>query len=159
MKRLLALAVFLVAGAVAAGVAFADHGRGHGGKHHGAGKVVYVIEHATTDAVTNNDGRATDSVGDILTFTNDVFDRSNSHKVGSDQGYCVRMVVGESWECVWTTLLPGGQLTVEGPFYDTHDSVLAITGGTGAYANVRGSMELRSRAGGTEFAFIFHLIG
>src|SRR4051794_5459600 len=35
MKRLLALAVFLVAGAVAAGVAFADHGRGHGGKHHG----------------------------------------------------------------------------------------------------------------------------
>jgi allene oxide cyclase len=160
MKRLLALAVFLVAGAVAAGVAFADHGRGHGGKHHGAGKVVYVIEHATTDAVTNNDGRTgTDSVGDILTFTNDVFDKSNSHKVGSDQGYCVRMVVGESWECVWTTLLPGGQLTVEGPFYDTHDSVLAITGGTGAYANVRGSMELRSRAGGTEFAFIFHLIG
>ena len=158
MKRLLALAVFLVAGAVAAGVAFADHGRGHGGKH-GGGKVVYVIEHATTDVVTNNDGRATDSVGDILTFTNDVFDKPNSHKVGSDQGYCVRMIVGESWECVWTTLLPRGQITVEGPFYDTHDSVLAITGGTGAYANARGSMELRSRAGGTEFAFIFHLIG
>lgn len=159
MKRVVALAVFLVAGAVAAGVAFADHGRGHGGKHHGGGKVVYVIEHATTDAVTNNDGRATDSVGDILTFTNDVFDKSNSHKVGGDQGYCVRMVVGESWECVWTTSLPRGQITVEGPFYDTHDSVLAITGGTGAYANARGSMELRSRAGGTEFAFIFHLIG
>jgi allene oxide cyclase len=159
MKRLVALVVFLVAGAVAAGVAFADHGRGHGGKHYGGGKVVYVIEHATNDAVTNNDGRATDSVGDILTFANEVFDKSNSHKVGSDQGYCVRMVVGESWECVWTTLLPRGQITVEGPFYDTRDSVLAITGGTGAYANARGSMELKSRAGGTEFAFIFHLIG
>jgi hypothetical protein len=159
MKRLLLVAVFLVAGAVAAGVAFADHGRGHGGKHRGGGKVVYVIEHATTDAVTNNDGRATDSVGDILTFTNDVFDKKNASKVGSDQGYCVRMVVGQSWECNWTTLLPRGQITVEGPFYDTHDSVLAITGGTGAYANARGQMELRSRAGGTEFAFIFHLIG
>jgi hypothetical protein len=159
MKRLVALAVFLVAGAVAAGVAFADHGgRGHGSRHHG-GKVVYVIEHATTDAVTNNDGRATDSVGDILTFTNEVFDKQNSHKVGSDQGYCVRMVVGQSWECVLTTLLPRGQITVEGPFYDTRDSVLAITGGTGAYANARGQMELKSRAGGTEFAFIFHLIG
>lgn len=158
MKRLVALAVVVAAGAVAAGVAFADHGgRGHGGRHHG--KVVYVIEHATTDAVTNNDGRASDSVGDILTFTNDVFDRSNAHKVGSDQGYCVRMIVGQSWECVWTTLLSRGQLTVEGPFYDTHDSVLAITGGTGAYANARGWMELKSRAGGTEFAFIFHLIG
>jgi allene oxide cyclase len=42
------------------------------------------------------------------------------------------MVVGESWECIWTTLLPRGQITVEGPFYDTRDSVLAITGGTGA---------------------------
>ena len=158
MKRLVALAVFLVAGAVAAGVAFAGHGGGgHGGKHHG--KTVYVIEHATTDAVSNNDGRATDSVGDILTFANEVFDKQNAHKVGSDQGYCVRMVVGESWECNWTTLLPRGQITVEGPFYDTHDSVLAITGGTGAYANARGSMELKSRAGGTEFAFIFHLIG
>ena len=158
MKRLVALAVLIVAGAVAASVALADRGGpGHGGRHHG--KVVYVIEHATTDAVTNNDGRATDSVGDILTFTNDVFDKTNSHKVGSDQGYCVRMVVGQSWECVWTTLLRRGQITVEGPFYDTHDSVLAITGGTGAYANARGSMELKSRAGGTEFAFIFHLIG
>jgi allene oxide cyclase len=157
MKRLVALAVFLVAGAVAAGVAFAGHGGGHGGKPHG--KTVYVIEHATNDAVTNNDGRATDSVGDILTFSNEVFDKKNAQKVGTDQGYCVRMVVGESWECVWTTLLPRGQITVEGPFYDTRDSVLAITGGTGAYANARGSMELKSRAGGTEFAFIFHLIG
>jgi len=157
MKRLVALAVFLVAGAVAAGVAFAGHGGGHGGKHHG--KAVYVIEHATNDAVTNNDGRVTDSVGDILTFSNEVFDKKNAQKVGTDQGYCVRMVVGESWECVWTTLLPRGQITVEGPFYDTRDSVLAITGGTGAYANARGQMELKSRAGGTEFAFIFHLIG
>ena len=97
MKRLVAVAVLIVAGAVAASVALADRGGpGHGGRHHG--KVVYVIEHATTDAVTNNDGRAADSVGDILTFTNDVFDKTNAHKVGSDQGYCVRMVVGQSWE-------------------------------------------------------------
>ena len=30
-------------------------------------------------------------------------------------------------------VLKGGQLTVEGPFYDTHNSVLSITGGTGGY--------------------------
>jgi allene oxide cyclase len=160
MKGALTLVVLVVAGAVAAGVAFAargDHSGGHGHGHHG--KVIHVIEHATTDAVTNHADGAADSVGDVLTFTNDVFDRSNAQKVGNDQGYCVRMIVGESWECVWTTFLPRGQLTVEGPFYDTSDSVLAVTGGTGAYANARGSMELRSRAGGTEFDFIFHLIG
>jgi hypothetical protein len=158
MKRVLALLVLIVAGAVAAGVALADRGgEGHGKGHHG--KVIHVIEHATTDAVTNQGDGAGDAVGDVLTFTNDVFDKTNSSKVGSDQGYCVRMSVGESWECVWTTILSRGQLTVEGPFYDTSDSVLAITGGTGKYANARGSMELKSRAGGTEFDFIFHLIG
>jgi allene oxide cyclase len=158
MKRVLALLVLVVAGAVAAGVALADRGGGgHGNGHHG--KVLHVIEHATTDAVTNQGDGAGDVVGDILTFTNEVFDKTDTSKVGSDQGYCVRMTVGESWECVWTTILGRGQLTVEGPFYDTRDSVLAITGGTGKYANARGSMELKSRAGGTEFDFTFHLIG
>jgi allene oxide cyclase len=158
MKRVLALLILVVAGAVAAGVALADRGGGgHGNGHHG--KVLHVIEHATTDAVTNQGDGAGDVVGDILTFTNEVFDKTDTSKVGSDQGYCVRMTVGESWECVWTTILSRGQLTVEGPFYDTRDSVLAITGGTGKYANARGSMELKSRAGGTEFDFIFHLIG
>jgi hypothetical protein len=158
MKRVLVLVVLVVAVGVAAGVALAARaGHGHGHGHHG--KVVRVIEHATTDAVTNHADGAADSVGDVLTFTNEVFDKENAQKVGSDQGYCVRMIVGESWECVWTTFLPRGQITVEGPFYDTKDSVLAITGGTGAYANARGSVELRSRTGGTEFEFSFHLIG
>jgi hypothetical protein len=158
MKRVLVLAVLGLAGAVAAGVALAGHGKPghHRGPH---GKVVHVIEHATTDAVTNQGDGAGDQVGDVLTFANDVFAPNNTTKVGSDQGYCVRMTVGDAWECVWTTLLAKGQLTVEGPFYDTHDSALAITGGTGAYAGARGWMELKSRAGGTEFDFIFHVIG
>jgi hypothetical protein len=158
MKRILALVVLAIAVATVAGVALAargDHGRGNGRGHDG--KVIHVIEHATTDAVTNHADGAADSVGDVFTFANDVFDMSNAQKVGSDQGYCVRMIVGESWECVWTTFLPRGQITVEGPFYDARDSILAVTGGTGAYSHARGSMELRSRAGGTEFDFIFHL--
>ena len=158
MKRIVALACLFGAAAVAASVALAGHGHGRGNGHGHHGKVVHVIEHATTDAVTNPP-TTTDAVGNILTFNNDVFDQGNSTKVGSDQGYCVRLVVGESWECNWTTFLANGQITVEGPFFDTHDSVVAITGGTGAYRNVRGEMELKSRAGGTEFDFIFHLIG
>jgi len=158
MKRIVALVCFVAAGAFAASVALADRGdHGHGQKRHG--KVVHVIEHATTDAISNQGGRAGDAAGNILTFSNDVFDENNSTKVGNDQGYCVRLVVGESWECNWTTFLANGQITVEGPFYDTRDSVFAVTGGTGGYANVRGSMELKSRSGGTEYDFIFHLVG
>jgi len=122
------------------------------GAQHGA--TIHVIEHATTDSVD------IDAVGHVLTFANDVFDSANANKVGSDQGSCVRIVVGKSWECTWTTFLPAGQITVEGPFYDSSDSTLAVTGGTGKYRNVRGSMDLKYRnPAGTEFDFIFHLIG
>ena len=34
---------------------------------------------------------------------------------------------------------------------------LAITGGTGRYRHARGTMELRSRENGAEFAFVFHV--
>jgi len=152
MKRVIALAL-LAASVVLVIVVNASAGHGH---HHARHKIT-VVEHATTDAVTN--GTAGDDAGNILTFANDVFNAADTRKVGTDQGSCVRVVVGKSWECNWTTFLPKGQITVEGPFYDTHDSVMAVTGGTGRYANVRGSMELKSRAGGTEFDFIFHLIG
>ena len=53
--------------------------------------------------------------------------------------------------------MTGGKITVEGPFNDTSNTVLAITGGTGIYRNARGQMVLKSRSGGTEYDFIFHL--
>ena len=34
-----------------------------------------------------------DNVGGRPTFANDVFDSADAHKVGTDQGYCVRIVV------------------------------------------------------------------
>jgi hypothetical protein len=162
MRRPLAViqfAVLFAAMVTAVAVAKSNSGEQHGkAKPKGPGKGLTVIEHATTDATTDT-GATGDSAGDILTFANDVYDAADKTKVGTDQGSCVRIVVGESYECTWTTLLPKGQLTVEGPFYDKKDSVLAITGGTGRYRNARGFMELQSREGGTKFAFIFHITG
>jgi hypothetical protein len=153
MKRAIAFAL-LAAAAILVFVVGASAGPSD---RHG-GRTISVVEHATTDAVTN--GTAGDDVGNVLTFANEVFNRADTKKVGTDQGSCIRMVVGESWECSWTTFLSKGQITVEGPFYDSDDSVLAITGGTGAYRNARGEMELRyHNAAGTKFDFVFHLIG
>jgi allene oxide cyclase len=122
-----------------------------------AGEVVSVVEHADTDAVTDT-GATGDSTGDVLTFANPVFDKANRTKVGADQGYCVRTAVGKSWECLWTLSLKDGQLTVEGPFMDAGDSVLAITGGTGKYAAARGQMKLHARdAKGTAYDFVYEL--
>jgi allene oxide cyclase len=131
-------------------------GGGHDGK--GQGRVLTVIEHATTD-VTTDTGAAGDTAGDTLTFANEVFDRADAHNVGTDQGYCVRVVVGESYECNWTTILASGQITVEGPFLDAGDSTLAVTGGTGRYRDAGGVMKLHSLENGTKFAFEFHLVG
>jgi allene oxide cyclase len=122
-----------------------------------AGEVVNVVEHADTDAVTDT-GAKGDSAGDVLTFANPVFDKANKTKVGTDQGYCLRTVVGKAWECNWTMSLKDGQLTVEGPFLDAGDSVLAITGGTGKYAGARGQMKLHARdAKGTAYDFAYEL--
>ena len=86
----------------------------HGGNHGHHGKAITVIEHATSDTTTDT-GATGDSVGDVLTFANDVFDAANAQKVGTDQGYCLRVVAGASYECTWTTFLPGGQIVVVGP--------------------------------------------
>jgi hypothetical protein len=118
-----------------------------------------VIEHATTDTVIDV-GDQGDSTGDLLTFHNEVYDRSDSRRVGTDQGDCVRIdPTAGTWECRWVTMLRDGQITVEGPFSDVGDTILAVTGGTGVYRNTRGEMHLRSLEGGSKFAFAFSLIG
>jgi Allene oxide cyclase barrel like domain len=157
MKRFAILAV-LGAVALAVTLSVGAWGKGQGKAHpkKARGHTVTVVEHATTDATTNP-GTGAGGIGDVLTWANDVFDASDANKVGSDQGYCIR-VSSESYECNWTTFLPKGQITVEGPFYDSKDSTLAITGGTGRYRHVRGTMDLKSLAtDGSKYQFVFHL--
>ncbi|HVO44893.1 MAG TPA: allene oxide cyclase family protein [Steroidobacteraceae bacterium] len=117
-----------------------------------------LVERAETDA-TLDLGAKGDSVGDLLTFANPIYDAANKVKVGTDQGYCVRVVAGKSWECFWTLLLKDGQITIEGPFFDGGDSVMAVTGGTGKYAGARGSLKLHPRdAKGTAYDFTYDLL-
>ena len=143
--------------AVVASLALAVSSASAARSHASAGTTVHVIEHAVTDTVVQSGGKG-DKTGNLLTFHNFVYNTANTKRVGHDQGVCVRIFPPEgSWECNWTTFLAGGQITVEGPYYDTHNSVLAITGGTGAYRNARGQMSLLARDGGKEYDFIFHI--
>jgi hypothetical protein len=124
--------------------------------------VIHVIEHAVTDTVQQFHPPK-DSIGDILGFHNPVFNAANSQQVGTDNGQCTRTVATgkKEWECFWTTFLPQGQITVEGPFFDDGtDSTLTINGGTGAFVEAHGSMLLHARGNpvGSEFDFIFTLV-
>jgi allene oxide cyclase len=159
MRRIVGLAgvgVLLVIALVVAATGAASGSGGHGRGHdQGKGKTIRVVERATTDTSVDL-GASGDSIGDLLAFGNELFDRGNQIKVGTDQGSCVRTVPGQAYECTWTNSLAKGQITVQGPFLDSGDSVLAITGGTGAYRKARGMMNLHARSA-TEFDFTFHL--
>jgi len=97
-----------------------------------------------------------DGAGNLLTFNNPIFDGTNSHKVGHDQGDCIRISPKQgTWECRWLTFIAGrGAIMVEGAFFDGRDNTLAITGGTMEFRNARGSMKLMARKGGYDFVFM-----
>jgi allene oxide cyclase len=154
--KMIRLSILLVAVAATLSLGFVSMASGSAGASKAT--VVHVVERATTDAVTNGDPNS-DKLGNVLTFANNVYDSANKRKVGSDQGYCIRTVVGKTWECSWTTFLKSGSITVEGKFSDTGNTVLAITGGTGAYATARGEMDLKyHNKKGTAFDFVFHVM-
>ena len=124
-----------------------------------AGERLHVIEHAVNETTTHvAPGAKGDAVADLLTFANPVFDATNKTQIGTDQGYCVRIVVGKSWECFWTLMLKEGQITLEGPFYDSGDSTFVITGGTGKYEGAKGQMKLHDRGTTpTSYDFLYEL--
>lgn len=155
MRKTLAAATVAVSIAATAGLALADAASA-GAR---ATSTFTVVERALTDTTTDT-GRPGDSVGDVLTFANPIFGRRNLHRIGHDNGYCVRTVRGKAYECQWTTRLRGGSLAVAGPFYDARDSTLAITGGTGRFAGARGQMHLHARnAAGSAYDFTFSVRG
>jgi allene oxide cyclase len=123
-----------------------------------AAEQIKVVERPVGETTVDL-GAKGDSIGDMLVFANGVFDAANKTQVGSDQGYCVRTIVGKSWECFWTLTLKGGQITVEGPFMDEGDSLLTVTGGTGKYAGAKGSMKLHPRdAKSSSYDFTYDLL-
>jgi hypothetical protein len=113
-----------------------------------------VVERPLTDTVINT-GKKGDSSGDLLTFHNPIYNSTNSHKIGHDQGDCIRISPhAGTWECRWLTYIAGrGAIMVEGAFFDGRDSTLAITGGTQEFRNARGSMKLVAKGGGYRFIF------
>lgn len=138
--------VLLVAGTVAAGTG------SQGEEPH----QFTIVERPRTDTVIDI-GASGDSTGDLLTFSNKLYDASNTDAVGRDQGSCIRIDPEKgTWQCSFTNFLEGGSITVEGPFFDTRDSAFAVTGGTGVFRNVRGVMRLHTRNDGN-LDFVFKL--
>jgi allene oxide cyclase len=109
---------------------------------------LHVVEHEAADktkTIHQWGSGESDSVGDTLVFANPLFDSTNTRPVGVVEGSCVRVIVGKSWECLFSLVLGENRLTLQGTYNDEGESVFAITGGTGRYTGVRGRMSLRAR--------------
>jgi hypothetical protein len=114
--------------------------------------VIHVVEHAAAPHMQ--------MFGAVETFANPIFDSRDMKRVGRDQGFCVHIPITKTPECAWTTILPGGQITAQGPLTDAEVSVVAITGGTGRYENAGGRVESKTHnKAGTKFDLIFHVSG
>jgi hypothetical protein len=119
-----------------------------------------VTERVTNETVVDL-GTEGDSVGDTLVFHNDLYDDRDANLIGTTNGSCIRTMVGELWECTFTTTMEHGSLVVEGPFHDSGRGAFAITGGTGEYSTATGTMSLSaaedSAADSPKWQFVFEI--
>jgi allene oxide cyclase len=108
------------------------------------GESLHIVERPLTDAIFHVSSKA-DAVGDIMAFANPVYDSANAHRIGTAQGSCVRVLVGESWECAFTIVIANDRITLQGSYNDAGDSVFVVTGGSGRYLGAKGAMKVRLR--------------
>lgn len=123
----------------------------------GARHTITIKARAQIDQARDVDvGPAGDSPGDILVFTEKLFN-SRGKQIGSDAATCVRLFDPNSL-CTGTYKLPGGRLMVQlvqpGPT-GTYDQ--AITGGTGRFAGARGIVTVAQHGGNDRFTFKIRL--
>jgi hypothetical protein len=115
-----------------------------------------VIERLDTNTIQHiGEVDDADSVGDIMTFKNPLLDESGT-EIGTDQGMCIRTIVGEVWHCIRTFALPEGQVVAQGIQTDAKRE-FAIVGGTGAYANASGQLSLRDGSDDASYEVRFEL--
>lgn len=106
----------------------------------------FLLVEKGDDTILHRQGQA-DSAGDLLIVHNSLYDPKSNAAVGTDQGYCVRIEPGKSWQCTLTFFLKNGQISVSGPFFDDRDSTMTITGGATGYRNAKGSIAIHAREG------------
>ena len=124
------------------------------------GKRLVVIEHAQPTVFDL--GPVGDSVGDVRVFSNDLYDADNVAVVGTDQGFCLRTVVGTRMECTWTNIFENGTIVTQGAGLDATFAgapmTVAITGGTGNYMGAKGEMTITKLVDKDhQFTFTFEL--
>ena len=95
------------------------------------------------------------SVGDVFAFSSPVFDQSRATRLGTVSVQCTVTKPGTEARsesiCVGAFQLKDGTIALTAPLKgDPRTVTVAITGGTGAYAGARGTLQTTNVRGGAE---------
>ncbi len=133
MKRFLLLIGVLDLGGLGAAVVAS------GSSHHSVGR--------STSFTTIDNAPKGPSIGDAFVFTDDLY--ANGKKVGRDQGSCFS-TLREKKECSGSIIPKDGRIAFESAFTEGDRTIAnAVAGGTGAYADARGTSTIKVGAKGT----------
>lgn len=106
------------------------------------------------------------SLGDLVPYTNKVYDASGKVYLGLSAGICVSIEnsngrpQGDRYETTYTHYLGGyGQLSAMGPYYTTSDSEMVVTGGTGIFKGARGIVKLHTVMPPIKILYTYYLTG
>lgn len=99
-----------------------------------------------------------DVAGDIYTWHGAMLDAALDAKIGHSDGYCV-ITAPEAWSmCTLTLYTDDWTLTASGPAYESGAaSQMAVTGGTGAYADVAGHIILTPNEDRSRYEISFEI--
>src|SRR5207342_291429 len=109
----------------------------------GGGRTIVVIEKTTSQKFLDL-GKPGPTAGDEFFFASQFWNTARTHKVGSNRGFCA-FETQTAAHCVGTAQLAGGTLEFAGEATITGaDSVIAITGGTGAFDGAEGHVSIHN---------------
>ncbi len=149
MKRTVAAAVLLALLVAAVGVAGAGSGQRAATRTVSSHRALELIaHHAPPDLVDL--GEAGVTAGDQAVLSATLFwDYDDKQAIGTALVHCTVIAAAGPRHCVGTLVLPEGQIAVQGSYTEAGGpDELAVTGGTGRYAKVRGTVRLAELATG-----------
>lgn len=105
------------------------------------------------------------AVGDLILFTNKIYDGTLQMRLGISAGTCTLIKYypekdGQRYEASFSFYFGDyGHISMQGAYLTFEDSVLAVTGGTGIFSGVYGTVKLHQITFPNKFLYTFYLQG
>jgi hypothetical protein len=100
-------------------------------------------------------GTPSDKRGTYLVFQDSIFDATDTHQIGYDNGTCV-YTTNTILACSIVFIFHNGEIAIQGPeTLSGATTTTVITGGTGIYTGAKGQELVRAISNGTKIKIVF----